>query len=138
MARVKRGVHGRKQRRAVLEQAKGFRGAHNRHYRVANESVMHALRYAYRDRRRRKGDFRKLWITRINAAARQDGLSYSRFINGLKLADVEVDRKVLADLAVRDPDAFRVLVEVAKQALEVVPATGNAVPDHPVKERPAG
>ncbi|MGH8898449.1 MAG: 50S ribosomal protein L20 [Egibacteraceae bacterium] len=133
MARVKRGVHGRKQRRAVLEQAKGFRGAHSRHYRVANESVMHALRYAYRDRRRRKGDFRKLWIARINAAARQDGLSYSRFINGLKRADVEVDRKVLADLAVRDPDAFRALVEVAKQALQAVPATGRSL-----EERPAG
>jgi large subunit ribosomal protein L20 len=133
MARVKRGVHGRKQRRAVLEQAKGFRGAHSRRYRVANESVMHALRYAYRDRRRRKGDFRKLWITRINAAARQDGLSYSRFINGLKRADVEVDRKVLADLAVRDPNAFRALVEVAKQALEAVP-----LPDDVLEERPAG
>ncbi|MGH8932978.1 MAG: 50S ribosomal protein L20 [Egibacteraceae bacterium] len=118
MARVKRGVHGRKSRRTVMNRAKGFRGAHSRRYKVANESVMHALRYSYRDRRRRKGDFRKLWITRINAAARQDGLSYSRFINGLKRADVEVDRKVLADLAVRDPSAFRALVGIAKQALE--------------------
>ncbi|MGH8909659.1 MAG: 50S ribosomal protein L20 [Egibacteraceae bacterium] len=117
MARVKRGVHGRKSKRTVLHRAKGFRGAHSRRYRVANESVMHALRYSYRDRRRRKGDFRKLWITRINAAARLDGLSYSRFVNGLKRAEVEVDRKVLADLAVRDPAAFRSLVEIAKQAL---------------------
>ncbi|CAN5459540.1 50S ribosomal protein L20 [soil metagenome] len=117
MARVKRGVHGRKQRRTVLERAKGFRGARSRRYRIANESVMHALRYSYRDRRKRKGDFRKLWITRINAAARIDGLSYSRFINGLKRADVEVDRKVLADLAVRDPQAFSALVTVAKNAL---------------------
>jgi large subunit ribosomal protein L20 len=118
MARVKRAVHGRKSRRTVMERAKGFRGAHSRRYRVANESVMHALQYSYRDRRKRKGDFRKLWITRINAAARQEGLSYSRFVNGLKLAEVEVDRKVLADLAVRDPVAFRGLVEIAKQALQ--------------------
>ena len=118
MARVKRGVHSRKQRRAVLERARGFRGARSRRYRVANESVMHAERYAYRDRRTRKRDFRKLWITRINAAARAEGLSYSRFINGLRQADVEVDRKVLADLAVRDPAAFRELVAVAKNALE--------------------
>lgn len=117
MARVKRSVHARKQRRAVLERARGFRGARSRRYRVANESVLHAEQYAYRDRRARKGDFRKLWITRINAAARQEGLSYSRFIDGLRRAEVEVDRKVLADLAVRDPDAFRELVAVAKQAL---------------------
>jgi large subunit ribosomal protein L20 len=117
MARVKRGVHARKQRRAVLERAKGFRGARSRRYRIANESVLHAMRYQYRDRRKRKGDFRKLWITRINAAARQDGLSYSRFINGLRKAEVEVDRKVLADLAVHDPNAFRELVAVAKSAL---------------------
>jgi large subunit ribosomal protein L20 len=117
MARVKRGLHARKQRRTVLDRAKGFRGARSRRYRIANESVMHALRYSYRDRRTRKGDFRKLWITRINAAARSEGLSYSRFINGLKRADVEVDRKVLADLAVRDPQTFRELVGVAKSAL---------------------
>jgi large subunit ribosomal protein L20 len=118
MARVKRGVHARKQRRTVLERAKGFRGARSRRYRIANEAILHAERYAYRDRRARKGDFRKLWITRINAAARQEGLSYSRFINGLKRAEVEVDRKVLADLAVRDPGAFRELVAVAKSALQ--------------------
>ncbi len=117
MARVKRAVHARKQRRTVLERAKGFRGARSRRYRIANESVMHAMRYQYRDRRKRKSDFRKLWITRINAAARSDGLSYSQFMNGLKRAEVEVDRKVLADLAVRDPGTFRELVGVAKQAL---------------------
>jgi len=118
MARVKRGLHGRKRRRTVLDRAKGFRGARSRRYRIANESVMHAMRYAYRDRRARKGDFRKLWITRINAASRAEGLSYSRFINGLKRAEVEVDRKVLADLAVRDPDAFRELVGLARTALQ--------------------
>jgi large subunit ribosomal protein L20 len=117
MARVKRAVHARKQRRTVLERAKGFRGARSRRYRIANESVLHAMRYQYRDRRARKGDFRKLWITRINAAARLDGLSYSRFINGLRKAEVEVDRKVLADLAVHDPAAFSELVAVAKSAL---------------------
>jgi large subunit ribosomal protein L20 len=118
MARVTRGVHARKQRRAVLVRAKGFRGARRRRYRVANETVLHAMRYQYRDRRQRKRDFRRLWITRINAGARQHGLSYSRFIHGLKLASVEVDRKVLADLAVREPDVFAGLVTVAKGALE--------------------
>jgi len=117
MARVKRGVHGRKHRRTVLDRARGFRGARSRRYRIANESVLHAMRYEYRDRRRRKSDFRKLWITRINAAARQEGLSYSRFINGLKLAEVDIDRKVLTDLAVRDPATFKSLVGVAKTAL---------------------
>jgi large subunit ribosomal protein L20 len=118
MARVKRGLHGRKQRRTVLDRARGFRGARSRRYRIANESVLHALQYSYRDRRARKGEFRKLWITRINAAARAEGLSYSRLVNGLKLAEVEVDRKVLADLAVRDPNAFRALVGVARDALQ--------------------
>ena len=118
MARVKRSVPARKGRREVLERASGFRGASGRRYRVANEAVMHADRYAYRDRRARKGDFRKLWITRINAAARAEGLSYSRFMNGLRLAEVEVDRKVLADLAVSDPEAFAGLVAVAKGALD--------------------
>lgn len=117
MARVKRGVHARKQRRTVLHRAKGFRGARSRRYRIANEAVLHAMRYQYRDRRTRKRNFRKLWITRINAASRADGLAYSRFINGLKRADVEVDRKVLADLAVRDPAAFSELVSIAKAAL---------------------
>lgn len=118
MARVSRGVQARKSRRAVLARAKGFRGARRRRYRVANESVLHAMRYQYRDRRQRKRDFRRLWITRINAGARQHGLSYSRFIHGLKVADVEVDRKVLADLAVREPAAFAGLVAVAKDALD--------------------
>ena len=117
MARVTRGAHGRKQRRRVLNRAKGFRGARRRRYRVANETVLHAMRYQYRDRRARKRDFRRLWITRINAGARQHGLSYSRFIHGLKLAEVGVDRKVLADLAVREPAAFAKLVDVAKDAL---------------------
>ena len=117
MARVKRSVHARKSRRTVMTRAKGFRGARSRRYRVANEAILHAMRYEYRDRRKRKGEFRKLWITRINAAARQEGLSYSRFMNGLKRAEVTVDRKVLADLAVRDPNTFRELVTVAKNAL---------------------
>ena len=114
MARVKRAVHGRKHRRAVLEQARGYYGNKSRSYRAANEQVMHSLQYAYRDRRARKGDFRQLWIQRINAAARQHGMSYSVFINGLRQAGVEVDRKVLADLAVSDAAAFASLVELAR------------------------
>jgi large subunit ribosomal protein L20 len=113
MARVKRAVHGKKHRKAILEQAQGYYGNKSRSYKAANEQVMHSLNYAYRDRRARKGDFRKLWIQRINAAARQEGMSYSRFINGLHNAGVEVDRKVLADLAVTDPAAFAALVKVA-------------------------
>jgi large subunit ribosomal protein L20 len=107
-------VHGRKNHKAVLEQAKGYYGNKSRTFRAANEQVMHSLQYAYRDRRARKGDFRKLWIQRINAAAREHGLSYSRFINGLKNAGIELDRKVLADLAVTDATAFAALVETAK------------------------
>lgn len=118
MARVKGGVHAKKNHKAVLDRAKGFRGARSRRFKVAKEAVQHAERYAYRDRRARKGDFRKLWIARINAAARQEGLSYSRLMHGLKLAEVDVDRKNLADLAVRDAAAFAALVEVAKQALD--------------------
>jgi large subunit ribosomal protein L20 len=118
MARVKGGVHAKKNHKAVLDRAKGYRGARSRRFKVAKEAVQHAERYAYRDRRARKGDFRKLWIARINAAARQEGLSYSRLMHGLKLAEVEVDRKNLADLAVRDAAAFASLVAVAKQALE--------------------
>ena len=118
MARVKRGVHSKKSHKAVLERAKGFRGARSRRFKVAKEAVYHAERYAYRDRRKRKGDFRKLWIARINAASRQEGLSYSRFMHGLKLAGVEVDRKNLADLAVHEPAAFAALVDAAKAALE--------------------
>jgi large subunit ribosomal protein L20 len=118
MARVKRAVHSKKHRRSVLEQAQGYYGNKSRSYRSAHEQVMHSLQYAYRDRRARKGDFRQLWIQRINAATRQHGMSYSRFISGLKAADVEVDRKILADLAVRDEAAFAALVEVARQANE--------------------
>ena len=114
MARVKRAVQGRKRRKAVLEQAQGYYGNKSRTFRAANEQVMHSLQYAYRDRRARKGDFRKLWIQRINAGARQHGMSYSRFMAGLQRADVELDRKVLADLAVRDPGAFAGLVKVAQ------------------------
>jgi large subunit ribosomal protein L20 len=118
MARVKRAVHGKKHRRAVLERAQGYYGNKSRSYKSANEQVMHSLQYAFRDRRARKGDFRKLWIQRINAATREHGMSYSRFINGLTLAEVEVDRKVLADLAVTDPTAFAALVKVAQGATE--------------------
>src|SRR4051812_4831539 len=116
MARVKRAVHGKKHRRAVLEQAQGYYGNKSRSFRAANEQVMHSLQYAYRDRRARKGDMRRLWIQRINAACRQNGISYSRFIAGLKAADVEVDRKVLADLAVTDETAFAALVKLAAGA----------------------
>ena len=104
--------------RAILEEAKGYTGARSRHYRKANEQVMHSLRYAYRDRRARKGEFRRLWIVRINAACREHEISYSRFIAGLKAAEVDVDRKVLADLAVREPAAFASLVETARSALD--------------------
>ncbi len=116
MARVKRAVNGKKHRRAVLEQAEGFYGNRSRSFRSANEAVMHSLQYAYRDRRARKGDFRRLWIQRINAAARANGTSYSRLISGLRQAEVEVDRKVLAELAVTDPGAFAQLVEVSGAA----------------------
>ena len=118
MARVKRAVGGHKKRRAVLERAKGYRGSRSRHYRSAREQVLHSMRYAYADRRTRKGDFRRLWITRINAATREHGMSYNRFINGLKLAEVDIDRRMLSDLAVRDKAAFGALVEVARAGLE--------------------
>ncbi len=117
MARVKRAVHGKKRRRTVLERAQGFYGNKSRSYRAANEQVMHSLQYAYRDRRARKGEFRKLWIQRINAAARLNGTTYSRFIAGLHKAELDVDRKMLADLAVRDPQAFSALVRLAVEAL---------------------
>jgi large subunit ribosomal protein L20 len=116
MARVKRAVHAKKHHRAVLEQAQGYYGNKSRSYRAAHEQVMHSLQYAFRDRRARKGDFRQLWIQRINAATRQHGMSYSRFIAGLRAAEVDVDRKILADLAVRDDTAFAALVEVARGA----------------------
>jgi len=122
MARVKRAVHSKKHRRAVLEQAQGYFGNKSRSYRAAHEQVMHSLQYAYRDRRARKGDFRQLWIQRINAAARIHGMSYSRLIAGLRMAGVDVDRKILADLAVSDDKAFGALVEVAREAL----ASGDA------------
>ncbi|MDQ2728110.1 MAG: 50S ribosomal protein L20 [Actinomycetota bacterium] len=121
MARVKRAVHSRKHRRAVLEQAQGYYGNKSRSYRAAHEQVMHSLQYAYRDRRARKGDFRQLWIQRINAASRSHGLSYSRLMAGLRAAGVQVDRKVLADIAVRDDAAFAALVEVARSAAPVPP-----------------
>ena len=118
MARVKRAVGGHKKRRAVLDKAKGYRGSRGRHYRAAREQVLHSMRYAYADRRTRKGDFRRLWIARINAASREHGLSYNRFMNGLKLAQVDIDRRILSDIAVRDKQAFGALVEVARAGLE--------------------
>ncbi len=117
MARVKRAVNAQKKRRVTLERASGYRGQRSRLYRKAKEQVTHSLVYSYRDRRARKGDFRKLWIQRINAAARQQGLTYNRFIQGLKAAGIEVDRKILADLAVNDAPAFNALVQVAKANL---------------------
>ena len=114
MARVKRSVHARKKRRAILEQAKGYYGARSRRLRVAKEQVMHSGAYAYRDRRDRKGQFRRLWIIRINAAARLNGLTYGRLIQGLTLAGIEVNRKMLADMAVREPAAFAAMVETSK------------------------
>lgn len=123
MARVKRAVNAHKKRRETLERASGYRGQRSRLYRKAKEQVTHSLVYAYRDRKQRKGDFRQLWITRINAAARAEGLTYNRFIQGLRLAEIEVDRKILADLAVSDPAAFKALVESARAAL---PADRNA------------
>ena len=116
MTRVKRSVHAKKKRRATLERTKGFRGDANSHYKKAKEAVMKADSYAYRDRRNRKRDFRRLWITRINAAARLNGMSYSQFIHGVQAAGIELDRKVLADIAVRDPEAFAGLAEAAKAA----------------------
>jgi large subunit ribosomal protein L20 len=116
MARVKRAVNAQKKRREVLEQASGYRGQRSRLYRKAKEQVTHSLVYAYRDRRARKGDFRKLWIQRINAAARAEGMTYNRFIAGLKTAGIEVDRKILAELAVSDAPAFAALVAAAKAA----------------------
>ena len=116
MTRVKRSVNAKKKRRATLERAKGFRGEAHSSYRRAKEAVMKADAYAYRDRRNRKRDFRRLWIQRINAAARQEGLSYGTFMHGLKLAGIELDRKVLADIAVRDPETFRRFVERAREA----------------------
>lgn len=118
MPRVKRGVTGRKRRKEVLKQTKGYYSSRGRHVRAANEQLLHSGVYAYRDRRAKKGDFRKLWIMRINAAARENGISYSRLIAGLRLAEVEVDRKILAELAVNEPQTFTALADVAKQTLD--------------------
>ena len=123
MARVKRSLNAKKKRRVVLERAKGYRGQRSRLYRKAKEQVLHSMTYAYRDRKDRKGNFRRLWIQRINAAARANGLTDNRFVQGLKAAGVEVDRRVLADLAVTDAVAFAALVEIARKAL---PETVNA------------
>jgi large subunit ribosomal protein L20 len=117
MARVKNSIHAKKKRREVLSKAKGYYGSRSRRYRVAKEQLLHSGMYAYRDRRDRKGQFRRLWIARIGAGARQNGLSYSRMIHGLQLAGVEVDRKILADLAVHDPAAFGQLAQTARDAL---------------------
>lgn len=117
MARVKRGVQAKVRHRRVLRKAKGYYGARSKLFKTAKQAVIKAGQYAYRDRRQRKRQFRALWIARINAAARVNGLSYSRLINGLKIADIEVDRKVLADIAVHDQEAFTVLAEAAKEAL---------------------
>jgi large subunit ribosomal protein L20 len=116
MARVKRSLHAKKKRRATLERTKGFRGQANSSYKRAKEALLKADSYAYRDRRNKKRDFRRLWIQRINAAARQEGMTYATFMHGLKLAGVELDRKVLADIAVRDPETFRRFAETAREA----------------------
>ena len=121
MARVKRSLNAKKKRRVVLERAKGYRGQRSRLYRKAKEQLLHSMTYAYRDRKDRKGNFRRLWIQRINAAARANGLTYNRFVQGLKAAGVEVDRKVLADLAVSEPEAFAALVSTAQNALANAP-----------------
>jgi large subunit ribosomal protein L20 len=125
VARVKRAVNAQKKRRTTLEMASGYRGQRSRLYRKAKEQMLHSLNYAYRDRRARKGDFRQLWITRINAAARQNGLSYNRFIQGLKAAGVEVDRKILAELAVSDATAFAALVDLAREHAPAQQTAGN-------------
>ena len=118
MPRVKRSVAGRKKRREVMKKAKGYYSSRGKHYRAPHEQLLHSGVYAYRDRRARKGDFRRLWIMRINAAARENGLSYSKLIAGLRLAEIEVDRKIMAELAVNEPAAFAALAEAAKKSLE--------------------
>jgi large subunit ribosomal protein L20 len=127
---VKRAVNAHKKRRVVLERASGYRGQRSRLYRKAKEQMLHSLNYAYRDRRARKGEFRQLWIQRINAAARANGMTYNRFVQGLKAAGVEVDRKNLAELAVSDPAAFTALVEVARAAV-ATEGTGGAAAQSP-------
>ena len=128
MARVKRSVNAKKKRRAILKSAKGYRGQRSRLYRKAKEQWLHSMTYAYRDRRARKSEFRKLWIQRINAAARMNDITYNRLIHGLKLAEVEVDRKILADLAVNDIAAFNALVEIAKKNFFHVPMIRRSIP----------
>jgi large subunit ribosomal protein L20 len=129
MARVKRAVNAHKKRRVVLERASGYRGQRSRLYRKAKEQELHSMTYAYRDRKDRKGAFRRLWIQRINAAARAQGMTYNRFIQGLKTAGVDVDRRMLAELAVSDPEAFSALVSVARKALpaDLGPTADSAV-----------
>ena len=122
MARVKRAVHAKNHRKSTLERAKGYYGNKSRSFKSANEQVMHSLQYAFRDRRARKGEFRKLWIQRINAACRRHGTTYSRFISGLRLAEIEIDRKVLADLAVKQPEAFAAVAAQAREAIANKPA----------------
>lgn len=134
MARVKRSVNAQKKRRTVLDRASGYRGSHSRSYRKAKEQLLHSGVYSYRDRRAKKGDFRSLWIQRINAAARAEGMTYNRFISGLKNAGIEVDRKNLAELAVSDAPAFATLVKIAK---EHQPAAGTPVVGTPVAETTA-
>ncbi|MBE7189114.1 50S ribosomal protein L20 [Jatrophihabitans endophyticus] len=126
MARVKRAVNAHKKRRSTLENASGYRGQRSRLYRKAKEQLLHSATYQYRDRKQRKGDFRQLWITRINAACRANDMTYNRFIQGLRLAEIEVDRKVLADLAVTDEAAFAALVEVARAAVKAEGVGGAA------------
>ena len=126
MARVKRGVTTHARHKKVLELAKGYRGRGSTAYRVAIEKVEKALRYAYRDRRNRKRDFRALWIQRINAGARQHGLTYSQFMHGIKLAGLDLDRKVLSDIAIREPEAFQAIAATAQAALEKVPPPAAA------------
>jgi large subunit ribosomal protein L20 len=130
LARVKRAVNAQKKRRSSLEAASGYRGQRSRLYRKAKEQLLHSATYQYRDRKARKGDFRQLWITRINAAARANDITYNRFVQGLRLAGVTVDRKVLADLAVTDPAAFTVLVELARAAVQAE-GTGGAATQSP-------
>ena len=125
MARVKSAVNAKKKRRVVLERASGYRGQRSRLYRKAKEQVLHSMQYAYRDRRDRKGDFRQLWITRINAGARANGMTYNRLIQGMRLAGIEVDRKILSDMAINDATSFAAIVELARAAV-VAEGTGGA------------
>jgi large subunit ribosomal protein L20 len=125
VARVKRAVNAQKKRRTTLERAAGYRGQRSRLYRKAKEQVLHSLNYAYNDRRKRKNEFRKLWIARINAAARANGITYNRFIQGLGIAGVEVDRKMLAELAVNDPTAFAALAKIAREAVPSLAASAG-------------